>query len=123
MSSSESKIEVDITPEKDSTLIRTSIESPQFLSLTRKLLLQNHPNQRINNDAIGAASKLLQIFISEAINRAATEAQCDEVQSQNVGNDTSNRTTNTDDNVIDNVTTVREEHVLKIAIELLMTFS
>jgi hypothetical protein len=44
-------------------------------SLTRKLLLQHHPNQRITNDAVNAANELLRLFIIEARHRAAVEVR------------------------------------------------
>lgn len=49
--------------------------SPQYPSpdLTRRLLLQRHPNQRISNDAVELANEMLRIFIVEARERAAVE--------------------------------------------------
>lgn len=46
--------------------------------MVRKLLLRHYPNQRISNDAVAAATELLRLFIVEARQRAAVEAECEQ---------------------------------------------
>jgi hypothetical protein len=42
-------------------------------ALTKKLLLQKQPKQRISNDAIVTANELLRLFVVEARQRASIE--------------------------------------------------
>ena len=42
--------------------------------LTKKLLLHRHANERINPEAVHTANELLRLFIIEARQRAAVEA-------------------------------------------------
>lgn len=43
------------------------------LTLVKKLLLHENENQKITNDAVEAASFLIQQFILEALNRSSVE--------------------------------------------------
>jgi len=42
-------------------------------SLTRKLILNKHPKQRISQEAVQLTAELLRLFILEARNRASVE--------------------------------------------------
>mmetsp|Transcript_25573 Transcript_25573/g.46318 ORF Transcript_25573/g.46318 Transcript_25573/m.46318 type:complete len:124 (-) Transcript_25573:87-458(-) len=113
-------------------------------SLTRKLLLQHHPNQRITNDAVNAANELLRLFIIEARHRAAVEAECEQEGEDGVGtrrrkygedtmgpneSDGEDGDSQISDELSPNhpnsqkLVTIRAEHITKIAAELLMDFS
>lgn len=52
-----------------STMTATSLEP----ALTKKLLLQKQPKQRITNEAVLLANELLRLFIVETRQRAAVE--------------------------------------------------
>lgn len=82
-------------------------------SLVRQLLLMNNPNLRINPDGLVAAGAFLHLFVTEAINRASIEAEC-EADSAAISLEEEER---------NNRVVIRGDHIGKIAADLLMDFS
>jgi vacuolar-type H+-ATPase subunit H len=89
-------------------------------ALTKKLLLQKQPKQRISNEAIVTANELLRLFVVEARQRASIEAECEDEAVLDNGDSLSD-----DDEHGSETRTVkiRADHITKIAAELLMDFS
>jgi hypothetical protein len=91
-------------------------KTPFHPALARKLLQlrlasnDSKQQKKISNEALVAAGELLKIFVTEARNRAAVEAEC-----ENEGKEG----TNDDDNKV----LIQPHHISKIAAELLMDFS
>mmetsp|Transcript_28611 Transcript_28611/g.63610 ORF Transcript_28611/g.63610 Transcript_28611/m.63610 type:complete len:130 (-) Transcript_28611:180-569(-) len=118
--------------------------------LVRKLLLRRHPDQRYGNDTIVAATELLRLFIVEARQRAAIEAEC-EAETKDVGKDGASLSQmsmpslppseSSDDDIMEDgggrsgrkkrnaysadcaTTSIRPDHIARVAAELLMDFS
>lgn len=75
-------------------------------SLTKKLVLVNHPKgKKISAEGAAAASELLRTFVIQARHRAGIEAECDK-----------------EANMSENGS-IEAHHVTKIAAELVMDFS
>lgn len=93
-------------------------------ALTKKLLLLRHSKQRVSGDAALLSSELLRLFVLEARNRAAVEAEC-EVEGDIDGNDMDDDSTDDKLNSLSRTqgVAVRAHHITKIAAELLMDFS
>lgn len=105
-------------------------------SLVRKLLLHQHPNQRITKEGIDAAGELIHQFIIEAWNRASFEAEFEHDQNVSDSDDSSgddheigmrNGKRKRDD--LDGISKkqkrieIKPEHVMKIAAELFLDFA
>ena len=90
-------------------------------SLVRQLLLkEGKGSKKISKEATQAASELLRLFVLEARNRSAIEAECEDAGAAVRDDD--------DDNVQGARTDtgrvmIRADHINKIAAELLMDFS
>jgi hypothetical protein len=98
-------------------------------SLAKKLLLLNNPKQKIANEAAQMAAELLRLFIIEARQRAAIEAEC---ESEGAAMDRSSSDDEADalggdadsqGGGANNVVSIRADHITKVAAELLMDFS
>lgn len=91
-------------------------------ALTKKLLLHRHPGARINNEAVLAAEELLRLFVEEARERAAVEAEC-----ENEGDATSLDEDELGDSNSagkgEKGVSIRADHITKVGAELLMDFS
>lgn len=94
--------------------------------LVRKLLVipaegekrtskQHHPPKRISNDAVAAVGELLRLFVHEARHRASIEAECEKEGKLKEGG--------SDGDDINDVVTIRADHLTKTAAGLLMDFS
>jgi len=81
--------------------------------LVRKMMLTNS-EKKIAKDATVAAGELLRLFVLEARSRASIEAECE---------DEGNMTSNCNDEDNDGRVLIRDDHITKIAAELLMDFS
>jgi len=108
-------------------------QAPFHPALTRKLLQspssavvsaadgqqQSTSNKRITNEAIVAASEVLQIFVQEARHRAGIEAECEQEGRMVLGNE--------DDDDDEKASTkkpqVSASHIAKIAADMLLEFS
>mmetsp|Transcript_21022 Transcript_21022/g.29677 ORF Transcript_21022/g.29677 Transcript_21022/m.29677 type:complete len:125 (-) Transcript_21022:341-715(-) len=108
--------------------------------LTKQLILHHQPKERIHADAVLTANELLRLFVVEARQRAAVEAEC---ENEGVDNTANTNTTplptdlnNDDDDDEGRVLTpkptategtqavsIRADHITKIAAGLLMDFS
>ena len=97
-------------------------------SLAKKLLLHNNPKQKISNEAAQLAAELLRVFIVEARQRAAIEAECEnegaamdrdssDDEAVALGRDTDSQ------GGANKVVSIRADHITKVAAELLMDFS
>jgi hypothetical protein len=93
------------------TTIKSRIVQP---SLVRQLLLVNNPNLRINQDGLVASGAFLHLFVTEAINRASIEAECEVDSAANTVEEEEKR---------NNRVVIRGDHIAKIAADLLMDFS
>jgi hypothetical protein len=93
------------------TIIKSSIIQP---SLVRQLLLLNNPNLRINQDGLVASGAFLHLFVTEAINRASIEAECEADSAAITVEEEEKR---------NNRVVIRGDHIAKIAADLLMDFS
>jgi len=81
-------------------------------ALTKRLLLQHHPNQRISKDALELTNEFIRMFIIEARERASIEAECEDQRQRT--NDTEEDSPNI---------SIRGDHIFKIGANLLMDFS
>ena len=88
-------------------------------SLVRKLLARRHPDQRFHNDAILAATELIRRFILEARVWVAVEGECeadtadDDVFGSGTGGAKEAGT----------ITSIKKEHILRVAAEMLLDFT
>ena len=89
-------------------------------SLVKKLLTRRHPDQRFHNDAVLAATELIRRFILEARERAAVEAECeaDTAADEDLfGSETGGaKETGT-------ITSIKKEHIVRVAAEMLLDFT
>lgn len=102
--------------------IRRAVDADQMESLTNKLLLKNHPNQKFSNEGIALSNELLTWLVMEAFNRAAVEAECEKDSSTFFSQDSVQ-----DEELSDPKTgtklVIESKHIQSIAAELLLDFS
>mmetsp|Transcript_10877 Transcript_10877/g.16787 ORF Transcript_10877/g.16787 Transcript_10877/m.16787 type:complete len:123 (-) Transcript_10877:773-1141(-) len=112
-------------------------------ALTKKLILHHQPKERINADAVATANELLRLFVVEARQRAAVEAECENEgaehpakfsslfpsprNKENEGLASTSKngggTILNDETTANSVVPIRADHITKIAAGLLMDFS
>ena len=93
----------------------TTRNEPFHPGLAKKLILSRGDKEapkRVSNEALLAAGELLRTFVKEARYRASIEAECEEEGSATIASQGSN-----------DKTTIRADHITKVAAELLMDFS
>uniref|UniRef100_A0A7S0FKF7 Centromere protein X n=1 Tax=Minutocellus polymorphus TaxID=265543 RepID=A0A7S0FKF7_9STRA len=103
-------------------------------SLVRMLLTRRHPDQRFSNDAILAATELIRKFMLEARERAAMEAECEADTDAHCGGPSVMSQDDDDDDVfgsgtgggarnVDSITSIKPEHIARVAAEMLLDFT
>mmetsp|Transcript_29371 Transcript_29371/g.87069 ORF Transcript_29371/g.87069 Transcript_29371/m.87069 type:complete len:107 (-) Transcript_29371:7798-8118(-) len=102
-------------------------------SLAKKLISRQHPNQRVSSEAADVASELIRLFVVEARNRAAIQAECEYEGEQSLGESegsaaasdtwTQESTAKKRVRTIRGYAPIRANHVAKVATDLLLDFS
>ena len=105
-------------------------------SLVRKLLTRRHPDQRFSHDAILAATELMRLFILEARERAAMEAECEAETNAGMGGRSILSQGDDDDDDDDvfgsgtgpakkaeQIVPITAEHIKRVAAEMLLDFT